>query len=288
MVTGGAGIGLILGLGYASFQRGVEANLEQGDTFEVVVGTTSYRPVPRTCADHPFPGSRSIKRQGTEVTTMKRGHSDHAIALPVLVVLGLAVSGCGQIERLLETKVLPEPTPPAQTRGFRRPTRVPRSMIPNCDSSPKSSRPGPWQLGTGGGHPAPLFSRVEVLPPTQTVLPYGVGAYEQEPRLPAILTIGPGWASQNPEEKEAVAAQAFRKLSQGLEALKLDPPLRPTLTIQTPSGLELAWMNDLNEGRRNIHGDDSQPLPALAAARRSRRHRRRRRREGKNIHGDER
>ena len=102
-----------------------------------------------------------------------------------------------------------------------------------------------------------------MLPPTQTVLPYGVGAYQQEPRLPAILTIGPGWASQEPEEKEAAAAQAFRKLSLGLEALKLDPPLRPTLTIQTPSGLELAWMNDLNEGRRNIHGDDSQPLPAL-------------------------
>ena len=55
MVTGGAGIGLILGLGYASFQRGVEANLEQGDTFEVVVGTTSYRPVPRTALTTLFP-----------------------------------------------------------------------------------------------------------------------------------------------------------------------------------------------------------------------------------------
>ncbi len=55
MVGGGAGIGLILGLGYASFRRGVEANLEQGDTFEIVVGTTSYRPVPRTVLTTLFP-----------------------------------------------------------------------------------------------------------------------------------------------------------------------------------------------------------------------------------------
>ena len=55
MVTGGAGIGLILGLGYASFRRGAEASLEQGDSFEVVVGTTSYRPVPRTVLTTLFP-----------------------------------------------------------------------------------------------------------------------------------------------------------------------------------------------------------------------------------------
>ena len=98
------------------------------------------------------------------------------------------------------------------------------------------------------------------------MLPYGVGAYQQEPRLPAILTTGPGWASQEPEEKEAAAAQAFRKLSLGLEALKLDPPLRPTLTIQTASGLELAWINDLVEGRKNVHGDESATSPDAAAA----------------------
>ncbi len=47
IVGGAAGAGLILGLGYASFQRGTEATLEPGDSFEVVVGTTSYRPVPK-------------------------------------------------------------------------------------------------------------------------------------------------------------------------------------------------------------------------------------------------
>jgi hypothetical protein len=185
------------------------------------------------------------------------------VSLPVLVLLGLAVSGCGRTTTVMETEVLPEPRPPADERGL--PQAYPRSQIndPKLLELAQEFKTWALQQRTGGDHPAPLFSRVEVLPPTQTVLPYGVGAYQQETRLPAILTIGPGWASQEPEEKEAAVAQAFRKLSQGLEALKLDPPLRPTLTIQTPSGLELAWMNDLNEGRRNIHGDDSQPLPAL-------------------------
>jgi hypothetical protein len=54
-ITSGVAIGAILGLGYASFQRGVEANLEQGDTFEVVVGTTSYRPIPRTVMTKLYP-----------------------------------------------------------------------------------------------------------------------------------------------------------------------------------------------------------------------------------------
>jgi hypothetical protein len=46
-IGGGMGIGAIVGFGYASFQRGTEANFEPGDTFEIVVGSTSSRPVPR-------------------------------------------------------------------------------------------------------------------------------------------------------------------------------------------------------------------------------------------------
>src|SRR5262249_44839373 len=46
-VAAGGGAGLLLGLGYASFMRGVEASLEPGDTFHLVIGTLSYRPVPR-------------------------------------------------------------------------------------------------------------------------------------------------------------------------------------------------------------------------------------------------
>jgi hypothetical protein len=46
-IGGAMGIGAIVGMGYASFQRGTEANLEPGDTFEIVVGTADYRPVSR-------------------------------------------------------------------------------------------------------------------------------------------------------------------------------------------------------------------------------------------------
>ena len=62
-VTGGVAVGVIAGLGYASFQRGVEANLEQGDTFEIVVGTTSYQPVPRTALTTVFPAADPWQRK---------------------------------------------------------------------------------------------------------------------------------------------------------------------------------------------------------------------------------
>ncbi|HTU88781.1 MAG TPA: hypothetical protein VMF69_01675 [Gemmataceae bacterium] len=57
VVAGGAGGGLLLGLGYASFQRGLEASLEQGDTFRIVVGTMSYQPVPRDLQTILYPAS---------------------------------------------------------------------------------------------------------------------------------------------------------------------------------------------------------------------------------------
>jgi hypothetical protein len=53
----GAGAGLLVGLGYASFQRGVEANLEQGDTFQIVVNTTCYRPLAREMETMLFPAA---------------------------------------------------------------------------------------------------------------------------------------------------------------------------------------------------------------------------------------
>ncbi len=44
-IGGGMGIGALVGFGYATLQRGTEANLEPGDTFQIVVGSTQYRPV---------------------------------------------------------------------------------------------------------------------------------------------------------------------------------------------------------------------------------------------------
>lgn len=44
---GFAGAGLVLGVAYATLQRGVDPHLEPGDTFHAVVGNLSCKPVPR-------------------------------------------------------------------------------------------------------------------------------------------------------------------------------------------------------------------------------------------------
>jgi hypothetical protein len=109
------------------------------------------------------------------------------------------------------------------------------------------------QVGAGGQK---LYSQAEVLAPAQTVQPYGVGSYQQELRLPVILRTGPGWAGLPLGEKEAKVAQAFTRLSEQLQALKREPPLRPTLTVQTPQGMELAWVNHLDPSGKYVHGDE--------------------------------
>jgi hypothetical protein len=64
-VIAGAGGGLLLGLGYASFQRGLEASLEPGDTFRIVVGTMSYHPVPRDLQTILYPAADPSRRKMT-------------------------------------------------------------------------------------------------------------------------------------------------------------------------------------------------------------------------------
>jgi hypothetical protein len=46
-IGGGMGIGALVGFGYASFRKGTEANLEPGDMYEIVVGSTKLRPISR-------------------------------------------------------------------------------------------------------------------------------------------------------------------------------------------------------------------------------------------------
>jgi hypothetical protein len=101
----------------------------------------------------------------------------------------------------------------------------------------------------------PVFGQVEVLPPVPTLQPYGIGTYQKVSRLPVILTTGPGWAALPTGRREAVVVAAFTDLSDRLAGAKADPPLRPTVTVQTPEGLELAWVNDMTPGRRLLHGD---------------------------------
>jgi hypothetical protein len=101
-----------------------------------------------------------------------------------------------------------------------------------------------------------VFDRVEVLPPAPTVLPYGIGTYQKQLRLPAILTTGPGWRALAADDREALAARAFQELSRLLESSAGTPAVRATVTVQTPQGLELCWINDLEPGRKLLHGED--------------------------------
>jgi hypothetical protein len=109
------------------------------------------------------------------------------------------------------------------------------------------------QVGAGG---QALYSRAETPPPVQTVQPYGVGVYQQESRLSVILTTGPDWGCLKPAEKETKVAQAFREFCTLLGRLKREPALRPTFMVQTPQGMELAWINHLDPSGKNVNGDE--------------------------------
>ncbi len=113
-----------------------------------------------------------------------------------------------------------------------------------------------WVSKQVGAGEKPQYGRVEVLPPVPIVQPYGVGVFQHEVRLPVILTTGPGWADMKPEAKEEAVTQAFREISDRLLALKREPVLQPTLTVQTPLGMELTWINRLDPNEKNVHGDD--------------------------------
>jgi len=174
-----------------------------------------------------------------------------------LVFFAFAGGGCEPAETRVETGVLPS------ARAAETGDRLPPAYHTSQDkvNDPRllelAGRLKDWALMQRvGPNGLPIFSRVEVLPPTQTVLPYGVGAFQQEPRLPAILTTGHGWVALKPEEKEERVAAAFGEISNKLDALKIDSSPRPTLTIQMPNGLVLGWINDLTAGRKNLHGDE--------------------------------
>jgi hypothetical protein len=101
-----------------------------------------------------------------------------------------------------------------------------------------------------------VFGRVEVLPPAPTLLPYGIGTYQKQMRLPAILVTGPGWHALAADDREALAARAFQELSRLLQSTASASAVRATVTVQTPRGLELCWINDLEPGRKLLHGED--------------------------------
>ena len=49
---------------------------------------------------------------------------------------------------------------------------------------------------------------------------------------------------------------AFQELSRLLESRASAFAVRATVTVQTPQGLELGWINNLEPGRKLLHGAD--------------------------------
>ena len=165
------------------------------------------------------------------------------IGLIALTMVSSVVSGCRR-------------TPPDRPAEKELPPAYLRTRINDPALREAAEQIRTWalqQLGAGG---RPLYSKAETPPPVQTVQPYGVGLFQQEPRLSVILTTGPGWDGLKPAEKETKVAQAFHEFSTRLGGLKREPALRPTLIVQTPQGMELAWINHLDPSGKNVHGDE--------------------------------
>ena len=101
-----------------------------------------------------------------------------------------------------------------------------------------------------------VFGRVEVLPPAPTLLPYGIGTYQKQLRLPAILITGPGWRTWLTTIARRWPPVRSRSFPGCWNRSASASAVRATVTIQTPQGLELCWINDLEPGRKLLHGED--------------------------------
>jgi hypothetical protein len=163
------------------------------------------------------------------------------IATPALFLTGAACT--------------PAPRGPASSADSRLAPAYERSAILDPRLQQAADRFRAWVLEQKAPSGAPLFSRVEALPVTVTTMPYGIGAYQQEPRLPVIVTTGSGWQELTRERRERQTAAAARDLFERVQQSGAAPPILPTLTVQTPQGYVLAWINDLAEGKKLLHGD---------------------------------
>lgn len=164
------------------------------------------------------------------------------IVLAILPAACLVVPGC-------QARIIPRP-----------PESLPPAYIANQITDPALQHVAE-EIRAWGSRPnraggTPLYSRVDVLPPAAVVQPYGVGVFQQEVRLPVILITGPAWTGLKPAEKETAVAAAFREISRRLQGLNRQPALQPTLTVQTPQGILLTWINRLEPNGKNVHGDD--------------------------------
>ena len=159
-----------------------------------------------------------------------------------LLLMGLIGCGMPQTEKI---PPIPEGTlPPA----------YPRSEITDPTTLDASKKIRAYVEGRKSPEGDMYFSKTEILAPAKIVLPYGVGVFQQELRLPVILTTDKAWRTLKQNEKEIEVKSAYQQMASLLQ--KTNSPLKPSLTIQTPQGLEISWINEINEGSKIVFGDE--------------------------------
>jgi hypothetical protein len=131
--------------------------------------------------------------------------------LPLLAASLLAGLGCGSSPAPTSDAGAPSPAainlPPAYTRDL--------ILDPRLVAIARTFTAWAEEQKSGD---QPVFGRVEILPPAPTLLPYGIGTYQKETRLPVILITGAGWSALTPEAREELASHAFREISARLAA----------------------------------------------------------------------
>jgi len=131
------------------------------------------------------------------------------------------------------------------------PPAYPRAEITDLKLLEAARAFSDWALNQKVGD-LPIFQRMEALPPVDTLLPYGIGSFQKEHRFPLILITGAGWQKLTSEAQETTAAAAYTEIGRLLG----DHPIKPTLTLQTPLGEELGWINALPIRGKLLHGQD--------------------------------
>ena len=162
------------------------------------------------------------------------------LTVPLLLALGLC--GCSR----------PEPVQPRGPVGDL-PPAYPRSAITDPATVRAIQVLEAMVARLQDPDKQPLYSAVEIMPPTRTVLPYGVGRYEQQVRLPVILTTGMGWGKLDSTARETQVRKIHADCLAVLQREGCKLPL--TLTVQEPRGWQVAWLNDANPGKTIFVGD---------------------------------
>lgn len=164
--------------------------------------------------------------------------------LPIILGAMVIIAGCNPSDQDKSKFIVP-----AQTQ-----TPFNRGETQDADLQKAGRAIREWVDSRKTADGVPKFGKTEILAPASIVMPYGVGMFQQEMRVPIILTTAMGWKSLQSEEKEKEVTQAFEEFKKILQQCSI--PRKPSLTLQTPQGLEISWVNDIQKGQKLVFGDE--------------------------------